>query len=661
PAPLFGTNLKEIGADDTQKAHGVAIGHTHTFSPNTLNEFRLGYNRAFAILRNSIKEPLFEQFGIRGIPPEPNVTGLSTLSISGFSDVGNGSFLPAGKISEVFQGIENLSFIRGNHSIKTGFNLRHVRSWWILSGQAGGQFQFTGVFTQDPQKRATTGSGWSDFLLGLAGNAGLTNYVQTDIRWLNGGFYIQDDWKVNPRLTLNLGLRYEIFTQPRERHDVQANVLVEQGKLIYANNNIPDIMPRNLVTTIPQGIDPQSLMITDTNNFAPRVGFAYQLAPRTVLRAAGGVFYADHPHIGALNRLPSNPPFRLNTTFPTDQINPRITLGNGFPSDTLSLASASDLRFNRVDFDFPQSLASHWSLDIQHEFRGILLDAGYSGTKGSQLPVVTNWNAPLPGPGSVASRRPIQGLGDIINTQSMANSNYHSLQVRAERRFAQGLGLLASYTLGKSIDQGGDELAGEDQLYRNPRDVFGDRALSLFDMRQRLVITSIWDLPLGKGRRWDLGSPVLNAILGSWQVNNIATFRGGQPFTPILNFNSANTGAARPNRIRDGNLPNAERTLQRYFDTAAFPAATQFNFGNAGKNILFGPGAVNFDFSLFKRVPAPFLGEQGAIQFRVEAFNLFNTPQFGIPNRVADNPQGGTITSLVSNMRELQLGLKILF
>jgi hypothetical protein len=180
-------------------------------------------------------------------------------------------------------------------------------------------------------------------------------------------------------------------------------------------------------------------------------------------------------------------------------------------------------------------------------------------------------------------------------------------------------------------------------------------------MRHRFVASYIYDLPFGKGQRFSIENPVLNAVFGNWQVNGITTLRAGQPFTPQLGFSSANTGNPRPDRLRDGNLPRSQRTVDHYFDTSAFVAAAPFNFGNAGKNILFGPGGANFDFSAFKRLPARKIGEAGEVQFRAESFNLFNHPQFGVPNRRVDIPQGGSIASLASPMREIQFGLKIIF
>jgi hypothetical protein len=289
-----------------------------------------------------------------------------------------------------------------------------------------------------------------------------------------------------------------------------------------------------------------------------------------------------------------------------------------------------------------------------------LVEITYVGTKGTQLPVGFDYNQPLPGAGSVASRRPIQGFGPITGQQPMGNSTYHALELRAERRFTHGFSFLMSYTHSKSIDYGGEQLIGDLEL-RDNRNIRLERALARSDLRNRLVLSSIWDLPFGKGQRLGIQNPVLNTLFGNWQVNGIATLRGGQPFTPQLASSSANTGNPRPDRLRNGNLPGILRTVNRYFDTSAFPIPTQYNYGNAGRNILIGPGAANFDLSTFKRVPVRRIGEAGEVQLRVEFFNAFNTPQFGVPNTRVDILQGGSITSLGHTMREIQFGLKIIF
>ncbi|MFQ5929732.1 MAG: TonB-dependent receptor domain-containing protein, partial [Acidobacteriota bacterium] len=584
--------------------------------------------------------------------PPSDVFGLPNLRIRGYVDLGNRAFLPNQKIPESFEVTDNLSFIRGNHSLTTGFTYRYQKAYFNIGDQARGNFDFRGVFTQDPQKRGKTGNEFADYLLGLPNNSQISNKFDGHQRNKYWGFYFQDDWKVTPKLTLNLGVRYELFYPEHEIDNKLLNFIIGPNKVIVPNDVIPEGIPADLVMPIPDGVDPRNLRRLDKDNWSPRIGFAYRLADRTVLRAGGGIFYGEgiYTFLGSSGRILGNPPSRIRNSFPSDKLFPEITLQDGFADDVLVFRGVTpSTLFRAHSMDMPSPYASHWSLNVQHELPWFLVDAGYTGSKGTNFDVSYNFNSPLPGPGKVAKRRPIQGFGTISSYQGMVSTNYHALLLKAERRFADGLAFLAAYTYGKAIDDGGEQFSDRD--FRNVRDIKGDRGRSNFDLRQRFTSFLIWDLPWGTNRRWDLGSSWLNNVVGNWQFNLINTLRTGQPFTPQMAFSTANTGDARPNRICDGNLSGDQRSIDGWFDKGCFPTdpefggadATLFEFGNSGRTILDGPGAVNFDFSFFKRVPVSALGEQGEVQFRVELFNAFNTPQFARPDRRVDRGRGATI------------------
>jgi hypothetical protein len=402
-------------------------------------------------------------------------------------------------------------------------------------------------------------------------------------------------------------------------------------------------------------------MRLDTNNVAPRLGIAYKLSPQTVLRGGAGIFYGDHPTIGASGRLPANPPYRVNVNYASDSITPIVTLDPGFPADALNPTFSPFLSFNAWDPDAPQTEAYHWNLNAQHEFPWFVVELGYTGSHGEKLSVNYNPNAPLPGAGSVASRRPNPQFGNIGGLKFDGKSDYHAGHVRVDRRFSRGVSVIGHYTYGKSIDLGGANFIAGDNVYRDSRNIELDRALSSFDVRHNLVLSYIWDIPIGAGRRVDLQNAWLNAIVGGWQFNGLTTARSGTPFTPVLSFNPSQSGHARPNRLTDGNLPRGERTIDRWFDPAAFAAATPFNIGDAGRNILFGPGYFNTDFGLFKRFLIRPQGGGQEIQLRLEAFNVFNQPHYQQPDATVDLPRGGRILGIIGTMRELQLGVKFLF
>lgn len=662
PAPLIGTTNFQSSINN-QTGNEGALGETHVFGANLVNEFRAGYNRISNSLEPFVNQYLDQQFGFAGFPQQPGVTGLPNISITGYSNLGEAAFLPDAKGSDTFVVSDSISWSKGKHFVKAGFEYRWVRSRFHIDGNARGSPSFSGVFTNNPQSPSATGNGFADFLLGDANNATLSNIFIGDLRYKYYGAFINDDWKVTPKLTFNLGIRYEIWTPPIERNNQQGNFLLGPQKLIYPDNAMPLGIPSSLIEPIPGGIDSRGLLENRYNNWSPRLGVAYQILPHTVIRAGVGIFYGEPDAQGASGRPPAEPPFRINNTYPTDNLHPIVTLQTGFPANALSPTTFSQSAATFIAWNpgMLTAYVAHWSFSLQQQVGQWVVDANYVGTKGTHLSTVYNVDLPLPGPGSVASREPIPGFGSIQFQDSMGNSNYQALQMHGERRFASGLSVVASYTYAKFIDLSEGGLAA-DLAVRNARDVFWEKALSTADMRHRFVVSYLYELPFGTGKRFKIGNAVANGVLGNWQVNGITTIHSGQPFTPELNFSSANTGDNRPNGLRNGNLPSGQRTPTHWFDVTAFAAAPNYLFGNAGRDIVTGPGAVNFDFSLFKRFPVrKLLGELGEVQFRGEFFNLFNHPQFGQPNATVNIPQGGTITFLSNSMRQIQFGVKILF
>ncbi len=660
PPPLVGsTNFQT--ANHSTTAYGAALGETHSFSPAVVNEFRLGYNRVHDDLTPFETRYLDSQFGLNGIPELPGVTGLPKFTISGFAGLGEATFLPNDKISETATAEDHVSLSLGKHSLSAGGTYRWVRSWFYISSAARSDFTFNGTFTQNPQSPTGSGSGLADFLLGIPSNSELSNTVSGDLRYKYSGLYIQDNWRITDKLTINLGARYELWTQPVERQNQQANFLLGSLKFIYAKGKVPTGVPPGVVASLPGDVDSRSLLQTDTNNIAPRFGLAYSAAQHTVIRGGFGQFFADDPAIGASSRLPANPPFFQDVTFPTNQITPVLTLSGGFPANTIgSNVNLVNATLSAWTPNFKQAYVYHWSFGVQQQVGQFVAETNYVGTSGFELPLTYDVNSPYPGGTSVASRRPYPAFGSINLTTPMGNSNYNALEARIERRFANGFSMLASYTYSKSIDNGDSSLVG-DVMLRDARNVKLERARTSNDIRNNFVTSVLYALPFGHGRRFDLRNAVLNAVAGNWQVNALGTIRSGLPFTPELGFSSANTGDDRPNRIGNGNLPTDQRSITNWFDKSAFTAAPFYQFGNAGRDILDGPGAVNFDLSAFKNIPVPQFGESGDVQFRAEFFNAFNHPQFGTPNNRVDLAQGGTITSLSNSMRIVQFGLKVVF
>jgi hypothetical protein len=663
--PLLGSTTFQNSVKATT-GNAAGFGETHSFSPRVVNEFRAGYNRIEDVLTPWVQDYIDDQYGLGGIPRQPGVAGLPSITISGVTTIGEATFLPNSKISETTTLQDNLSFQSGNHSLKFGGSYRFVRSYFSISNNARGNYTFSGGFTQDPQNRGTTGSALGDFVLGIPSTSSISNFTQGDIRYRYWGGFIQDDWKATSKLTINAGVRYELWTQPVERHNSQANFFLADRKLAYAFNNIPAGVPASVVESVPLDIDTRSLLKTSHTNFAPRLGFAYQVTPSMVLRGGAGIFYADSPFVGASGRLVANPPYAIANSYPTDNITPILKLSTGFPASAVTSINFNSANLVTFAPDLRNGDVYHWSFGIQKQAGQYVFDVNYVGTRSLGLPLGYNVNQALAGPGSVASRRPYQGFNDISKQVSMGYSRYNALEARAERRYSNGLGLLVSYTYSKSLDNGGEQLIGDLSL-RNVNNVDQEYSLSSGDMRHRFVSSVLYDLPFGHGRRLDIRNPVLNAVAGGWQLNTIVTVHTGQPFTPILGVSSANTGAARPSVLRNPNLPSDRRTVQNWFDKTAFYSPTPFQYGDAGRDIIIGPGAANVDFSTFKGFSLGKLREGVQLQIRAEFFNFFNHPQFGQlgqmgnqGNRV-DTAQGSAITTLSTPMRQMQFGVKLLF
>jgi len=661
--PLVGSTAFQTSIND-QSGHEAAIGESHLFNANLVNEFRAGYNRISNALSPFTKDFVTQQFGFVNVPQLPGVTGLPNMVITGFSNLGEAAFLPDAKGSDTAMVTDNVLWTHGNHFIKFGGTYRWVRSRFDIAGNARGTFNFDGTFTQNPLSRGTSGNAYADFLLGDASGGTLTSIFIGDLRYKYYGGYINDDWKVTPKLTLNLGVRYEIWTPPYERNDQQANFVIGPNKLIYPNNKVPAGIPASLVENIPSGVDSRGLLDFHKNNWSPRLGLAYQVARNTVIRAGGGMFYAEPDAQGASGRPVANPPFRVTTTYPTDQLHTNLTFQNGYPANALTFQSVdpSSTTFVAYAPDLKPAYYYHWSFGLQQQVSSYLFDANYVGTKGTHLATNYDYNTLFAGVvgSSVASRRPVPGFGTLTYQTSMGNSDYNALQVRVERRYSSGLAMLVAYTYSKSIDLSGGGLVADLHL-RDVRNVGLERALSSSDMRNRFVVAYMYDLPFGHGQRFNISNPVLNAVAGDWQLNGITTVHSGQPITPSLSTSSANTGDPRPNRVGNGNLPSDQQSVSRWFDTSAFVRPPDGTFGNSGRDVIISPGAVNFDFSALKKFPVKKLGEAGLIQIRVEMFNILNHPQFGQPSPRVDIPSGATITYLTTPMRTIQFGVKVIF
>jgi len=626
------TNLPGFGRDDNQRTKSVSFSYTQILDSRTVNEFRFGYNFLRQIRAPENKIDAVSAFGLVGLSSDPRTFGFPAFRVTGFDSLGDNVQLPQERSDSTYQIVDNISLQRGAHTIKAGLDLRPFRSVNFNPGSSRGDFRFTGLYTNN---------GLADLLLGLIAQdtRGVGNAERVRLQ-KSYGFYVQDDWKVNRRLTFNLGLRYELNPPLTEPNNLLSNFDVETRSIIIAGQN---------------GLGKQ-VYRTDKNNFAPRFGFAWQpFDEKTVVRGGYGIYY-DLPIVGnELGALYGNPPFRSVSTFNGTLANP-ISLNNPFPTQSLG---ASTLSPTGVQRDLQTSYLQNFSLGLQREIlKDVVVEVSYIGNKGTNLLRNRNINQAVLGAGSIASRRPFAGFGNIPFRESSASSTYHSMQARAEKRFSQGFTFLASYTFSKAIDDSSGVPAST-ATSNNPQNSFdlqSERGLSEFDVRHRFVASFIYELPFGKGKQF-LQSGIASSIFGNFEIAGIFAAQTGRPFTPRISADRSNTGQLqdRPNVVGNPRLDNPDPQL--WFNTAAFAIPAAGTFGNAGRNILTGPGYSNTDIALVKRIG---FGEARNLELRAEFFNLFNRANFDLPNAVADSAQFGRIFS-AGPARQIQFGIKFDF
>ena len=651
PAPAWGSTAAGLSRDPV---HQFVMSYTHLFSSTLVNEARAGVGRLFIDGRNSnYGVNVADQLGIPGINggDDPLQSGMPQITITGLPVIGDSGFRPALVISENWQYSDNLSWYKGSHTFKFGVEYLRRRYNLLQTTAAHGTYAVTGQYTQNLVSSAGTGVGAADTLLG-APSSGTINALggMRGFRRPELYLYAQDDWKITSRLTMNYGLRYEIFYgyPYTEVYDRQANFLPERGAAFVVNT-----------TDLPE----RSGTTTDYNNIGPRLGLAYKVDDRTVIRAAYGIFYQAES-IPETNLPGVNPPFNGSAQFANDRANFTAArrFSEGFPLSVNLGATGTSLFSIEREFGIPY--ASQWNLGVQRQLpKDMLFTANYVGTKGTSLILAPNINQPAPGPGAVNPRRPYPTFGTINHVMSQGSSTYHSLQVTGEKRLSGNLGYSLAYTYSKGIDNGGF-LGGR----QNINDLEAERARSATDQNHRFLTSWYYILPVGRGQKYLSDSPGwVNAILGGWQFNGIASLYTGLPYTVNSSINTLNgSGGQRADRIGDGALSGDERTLQRFFDIDAFAVPGQYLFGNSGVNILTGPSTTQFDMSVFKRF---FLDEQQRtrFEFRAEFFNAFNTPQFNTPAANIGNPNAGTISSAGSKTtfqrtsRQIQFALKFFF
>ena len=654
--------------------------NTRVLSPTTVTETRFGYTRFF----NSVGTLLA---GVRNVVDELKIPGLSggdavtwgipTIGIPNYTGIGDSTDGPFVNNNRSLQFLNNTTLTRGKHTIRFGAEIR--RDQYNQDGNQFGRGSFT--FSTTPTWDPSTSSGGDAFASFLLGNVTLTEVAaqigSVQFRQSTVYVYADDVWKLTPHLTLSLGLRYEntppwtdqsgklvtVFfnaydTTPNVADQSRYPVFLRQGKSSgdpYAGLRVR--WPN--VPLVQDGRLGDSLVLRDNNDFAPRIGLAWSPSPKWAFRLAGGTFY---------NQDQGNPWFDVgrnaagrsrnddNPSFPAE------TWSNALGAAASANASILTPQAFSMKFDRRTPYTHQYLFNVQHELAANLsLELGYLGSISRHLESYRGVSAAVPGPGTVASRSPYPNFGLLVLVDDGANGSYNSLAAKLTKRYSHGLTTLVSYTWSKSIDEtSGIRTEDSDSLFSQDGNCMRcERGLSAFDNRQRLVVSGLYDLPVGKGRSWNVGNRFANGVVGGWQIGSILTWRSGFPINPSAGVNRANTtiNVDRPNATGiSQSLDN--RSTAEWFNTAAFALSPLYSFGNAGRNSVIGPPGFYLDFSAHKEFRVK---EGQALQFRWEAFNLLNHPVWGFPNTNFSSPQFGRITSTNGSMRQMQFALKYNF
>ncbi|MBM3764562.1 MAG: TonB-dependent receptor [Acidobacteria bacterium] len=625
-------------------AQSAVLNGTYLLTPTLVLEGRLGFNRYnFLGIPLGADNPLIDSLKLPGSHIAENARSITALAITGLTAFGPTTGVPNSSIQNIYQWVANLTWTKGRHSVRTGIDTRrHQRNNYFISAQPTGQFAFGPNFTS-PAGLAGGGVGFASFLLGTPDsiNRGVVN-GRTGRRNSEWGAYVQDDFKVTKTLSLSYGIRYELYSPWYEVGDRMSALDLDTGRVVFAGED---------------NKFGRALRKTDKNNFAPRVGLAWN-TPIAVVRAGYGISYVEEFGGNGTNPIQNPPGSTTQQLVYSTTVLPAVRFSQGIPIPApVSVANPSGL-YRQIDYGAVAAYAQSWDLSLQREFAGNwLIDAAYVGAKGTHLLEITDPNQAAPGPGAINPRRPLFALAPNVTTAvgaSVGNSIYHGFQLKVQKRFAKGFYVLGSYTNSKvigSVDSNfsnavpGVASFGQAQNALNRR---AERSLSDTDVPQRLVVSYGWELPLFKKHRY----------LGGWQLSGITTLSAGNPFDIVNQPSTLNNGGTqRPDRIADGRIDNW--TLDRYFDIAAFRAPAPFTFGNAGRNILRGPGVNTWDVSVIKDTQ---LTDRLRLQWRTDFFNAANTPQFNSPGNTIGTPQAGRISSTrFATNRQIQFVAKLFF
>jgi Carboxypeptidase regulatory-like domain len=650
-------NLTYVNSGEFGFSHNAAVNYTWVIKPSLLNQLTAGFNRETpqAAPPASLQGANFQALGAN-VLTMPNFPTMD-ISMSNWSGIGlgYGFYSP----QDTYQLSDVMSYAKGRHNIRFGADVQRFRRDAASYFKSGGGISFTGQLVSDPNK-LNAGDSFAELLLGIGEGWQQQSFSSWHLFNTYPALFVQDDIRVSRRLTINMGLRWEPLWDFHETSGKEATFIPGAQSTRFPN------APTGLLFDGDPGVG-SSVVPPDLNNFAPRFGMAYQIAPKTVIRSAYGLFY-DHPPAIMFNRSAQGQPFVQQTTI-TGMVSLSNPYGTAAPLNPAPVTSSTNATFAPYGTwalpskDMRTGYIQNWNFVLEHQLGGdILLRAAYVASKGTKLLNAMEINPALYAPGATVSnenaRRPYQPISGLQLGISNGNSSYQSLQLTAQKRFSHGVSVLANYTYSKSIDLSSYGSIEGNTGGPDPYNLNNNRGLSDFDVRNRLVISGVLQHPTLAG-----ANRIVKTVVGGWQSNFIFTAQSGQPFTVASGVDNALTGVGGNFADYNGANPqiqgdrSEQAEITKWFNTSAFTTNSIGTIGSGRRNQLIGPGSWNMDYSLFKSFH---IHERQEFQLRGEFFNLFNHTRLGNPNTTVTSTLFGQITSAY-DPRIVQLALKFRF
>ena len=651
PVPIFGAANKPFSIL-------IGIRELHTFTPTLLNEFSGSFSR-LTNLQGSLDtaRDWSAEIGFNGGTKNPIAMGLPFVSVSGYIDLGQPYDMPKFWVYNNYHYTDALTWIHGRHSVRFGGDFLRYQYFNKYAENLRGRVTATNHFTGDPM---------GDYVLGyLSSSQRLIDIAREYLFSSNFAGFVQDDFKITSNLTLNLCVRYELMKPVNEKYGARSSFVPSLGKLVVAGTGgvseaefAQRIQQSGVAQYIVRAADvglPDTITKTNWHNFAPRFGFAWRpfSTNRSVIRGGYGIFYGTDS-LYRYDELSTNYPYAVLQTFSYSSSNPLgLTMSNPFPAATARVAGISTAYGQQVNS--PTQYTQSWSLTMERELgRSTVLEIAYAGSKGTHLPRRYDMNQPLYIPSlklpNGSFPKPFPAFSNIYITNDIMNAHYNSGTVTLRHHLTKQAFIRASYVYGKSIDETSDTNGNTPGGFNRAQDSYnlhGERGRSDWDVGHSFAASFVFEPKLSR-----------NVFLRDWQFSGTATAYTGLPFTPkVANYSEINGGASRPDRIAKGTVPNP--TPERWFDPTAFPLVPNgsYRFGDSGRNILDGPGTINLNTSLSRRIR---FSEYRALQFRWEQFNLLNHTNFNLPATQVDVINAGVI-SAAKNPRQMQLALRLEF